>query len=534
MLGQNEAMRRKCAWLIAFVLLVLDSILGKHHSFLIIPWIQPYLRWAIQCGLLTAWMISIGKRIVHKRVKWHLQTSAVLLALLLTVRTIKYELPDGLVTEARYLWYLYYVALLFVPVLVLFTGLHLGKPESFNPNHKWRILYIVAIAGIVAVLTNDLHGMVFSFVDGIPSMGDTGTYTYGPIYFVLVLIIGAEVWTFVFLLIRHCRLSSKKSLVIAPAIPLIALIAYLIMYALQVEFIARVIPDMSEVIAVCFVCIIELCIKVGLLPSNTHYLELYGATSVDVRFTEVEQPQSMMDGNIRISSRPIDGGFVVWKDDLTEINHITSELEELNTELEDSYGVLMEEYKTRHTREALAWKNRLYNSMQNETAAKLEELECLTRELTDSTCEHEIRMLTAKIAVICAYLKRRNNLLFIAEENEMIKLDELAWCIKESIDNIRLCAAEADMRMDIHGELDFSNTKQIYDLFELVVEASIDTLKEIYVVLTENDNKVIARIILKCSNNMEKLDAYGFEVTYEGDGEWVLEYQVHKGGDCDE
>ena len=91
----------------------------------------PYLRSFIYIGLFIAWGISIRRRIVQKQVAQYLTGISVLLILWFTFRCAKYFIfwqP----TVIRYLWYLYYLPMLFIPILALLVALSLGKPDDYR------------------------------------------------------------------------------------------------------------------------------------------------------------------------------------------------------------------------------------------------------------------------------------------------------------------------------------------------------------------------------------------------------------------
>lgn len=122
----------------------------------------PYLRSFIYIGLFIAWGISIRRRIVQKQVAQYLTGISVLLILWFTFRCAKYFIfwqP----TAIRYLWYLYYLPMLFIPILALLVALSLGKPDDYRLPKAACALWIISGALLLLVLTNDLHQLVFTF-----------------------------------------------------------------------------------------------------------------------------------------------------------------------------------------------------------------------------------------------------------------------------------------------------------------------------------------------------------------------------------
>lgn len=126
------------------------------------PTLFSYLRSFIYIGMFAAWGLSVRQRIVQKQVRRYLTGVSLLLILWFTLRSAKYFIfwqPNVI----RYLWYLYYLPMLFVPTLALLIAMSLGKPDKYKlPKSVW-LLFAVSGALLILVLTNDLHQLVFSF-----------------------------------------------------------------------------------------------------------------------------------------------------------------------------------------------------------------------------------------------------------------------------------------------------------------------------------------------------------------------------------
>ena len=93
------------------------------------PMLFSYLRSFIYIGLFAAWGLSVRQRIVQKQVCMFMTVTTVLLIIWMVVRSAKYFIfwqPDAV----RYLWYLFYLPMLFVPMLALLIAMSLGKPDK--------------------------------------------------------------------------------------------------------------------------------------------------------------------------------------------------------------------------------------------------------------------------------------------------------------------------------------------------------------------------------------------------------------------
>lgn len=115
-----------------------------------------YFRSALYLLLFAWWGFTLDRRIIQKRVLHCLRLTALLMLLWLVLRTLKYHVVTG-VTAARYVWYLYYLPMLFLPLLGVYVALLLGKPEEYRLPGRARLLAIIPTVLLLLVITNDLH-----------------------------------------------------------------------------------------------------------------------------------------------------------------------------------------------------------------------------------------------------------------------------------------------------------------------------------------------------------------------------------------
>lgn len=188
--------------------------------------------------------------------------------------------------------------------------------------------------------------------------------------------------------------------------------------------------------------------------------------------------------------------------------------------------VLAEEYQTQHRRQKLVEKNHLYNQMQTHTKPQIDRLTELTRALENTADAEGVRTLTLNIAVITTYLKRRNNLIFIAQDLTAISPYELEYCLKETLNNLSLSGAQCVLNIDLAGTLSFESITRLYDSFEALAEAVFDTLTQMYVSVFEDGENIVL-----CTNTVCSADLSALGGVCEGENEWTVEFSVPKGGD---
>ena len=122
--------------------------------------------------------------------------------LFMLLRMFKYEFctPDGAVE--RYLWYLYYVPIVLIPVVTIRAIMNMNLPDNAVLARKHTWMYIAAALLIIGVLTNDLHQTAFIFPPGMPMR--ESEYTHGVLFYIISAWVGMGILSVLFLSVRTC------------------------------------------------------------------------------------------------------------------------------------------------------------------------------------------------------------------------------------------------------------------------------------------------------------------------------------------
>lgn len=376
-----------------------------------------YLRSAIYIFLFSAWGVSLSVRIVQTHTRRYLLSISVLMVLWLLLRSIKYAAP--LETVCRYLWYGYYLPLLFIPMFSLLVALSLGRSEDCRLPRWTRALYVAASILFLLVLTNDAHQWIFTFPNGVMSDKEHG---YAPGYYVVV---GWEVLcaaSAMILVLVKCRLPHSRVYLSLPLIPFALSLAYTYAYVAEIHWVWLLAGDMTVALCLMFAGILESCIQCGLIQSNLEY-----------------------------------------------------------DELRDTGDVLTAENVQRARLLKLTEENRLYDMMETQTSGQIAMLRERLAELKNTEDPDRARRLLGQIIIIGTYVKRRSNLIFVGMQRGSISLQELRLCLNESVENLNLYGVDCKALVKGDGQLSFEQAAKAYDLFETVVEATLDSLHSLLI-----------------------------------------------------
>lgn len=532
---------------VLIVCAVVLRVLGK-FDILIVP--GGIARSLIYIALYIGWGISVYRRILYAPVRRYMLGVSFLAVFWFMLRTLKYHFVAS-PNVIRHLWYGYYVPILFIPLLFAAVSLYLGKSETFRlPIWAKLLLYFPTVLCVLLVLTNDLHQFVFSFPSGGICTGESGTYTYAVgYYFIIAWVVVCALTAFAITLYK-CRLAQRKKYL--PVLVLSCSIVYAVIYASGAEWMQIIGGDITAAQCLMFVGMLECCIQVGLIPTNTGYAALFeagtfGAQITDndyqIRYTSANSPEISkgimqkaetaavsLDKNTLLKSHPIDGGHVFWQEDITEITALLERLEENNETIAESNYLEQENYRVKLKIKTLREKNRLYDLLQDKTAEQVDLLEHLFSQYNAGSDYEKRRSLLAKIAVIGAYIKRCGNLIFIGEQSKTTDTAELSLCMEESFANLELM--DIDCAMDIPGgsRILVEDAIRVYDFFEKVIETAIDDLQSVLMKARSAADSVIFRLEVESSCPLADFTESCENCLFE-DGVWCFTLRIEKAGE---
>ena len=505
------------------------------------------LRTLIYIGLYIGWGISIHKRVVQKAAKNTLIFISGLMIFWFIVRSIKYFFAMDVNVE-RYLWYSYYLPMLFIPQAAVQTAVLLGQPEEYILPKWLKLLYVPTTLCFLLVLSNDFHQCVFSFAAGEVWTDKGYSYAWG-YYTVLLWEVVCAVAAFA-LMVYKCRLSQRKKYL--PVIGIGISILYAIIYASGAEWMQVIGGDITAALCLMFVCIFESCIYCGLIQTNTGYEQLFevctmGAQITDrnycVRYTsanamelseavmrEAEKGDVVVDKKTLIQNRPIQGGHILWQEDIEYIIMLLERMEENRKTIEESNCLEQENYQTKAKINMLREKNRLYDKLQTQTAGQIGLLnELLSRYEVEEDLVKSRRLL-AKISVIGTYIKRYGNLIFIGERAEISDVAELGACLEESFSSLKLMGIECALTAPAGERIYVQDAVRIYSFFESIVEACVNSIQFMWVKIRPCGEELIVCMEVESEANLSSF----FDKTEKGeyeDGVWKFTFTVKKAGE---
>jgi hypothetical protein len=493
-----------------------------------------YIRAALYLLLFSLWGFSIDRRIIQTQALHCLRLTAALMLVWLVLRTLKYEVVTDL-TVARYIWYLYYLPLLFIPLLGVYIALSLGKSDEFRLTGRIGALAIIPSTLFLLVITNDLHQQMFAFSSGVPGEPDNSSYTHGPVYFCCLGWMVICLFFSLILLLKKSRVPCVKKKKIIPFVIGCATVIYGILYLSGLPAVRRWFGDMNVMFCLLYAAIYESCIRCRMIQSNTGYVELFEATTlaaciadrngnIVLRSRAADEDmvcpqdglQIIRSNGIRISSAPISGGYAVWQDNVEPLTELRAKLSENKTKIKNNKEKLLEAYLIQKKLNELTEKNRIYDELETKYGKQIVRIGQLLKQ-----CEGaepvEIQNLLKRILLLGTYIKRGANLYFLSLEYEFLPQQELRLTVDEAVGAMTVCGTECSVVYHTTKPMLSSEVVRLLDLLKLVAETTIPGLYSLFISVSDSEMD----LSVECAANLSLLASSNVTIRQE-DGLWLI------------
>lgn len=503
-----------------------------------------YIRAALYLLLFALWGYSLDRRIIQTQALHCMRLTAALMLVWLVLRTLKYEVVTD-ITVARYIWYLYYLPMLFIPLFGVYIALSLGKSEEYRLTGR-----IVALAAIPAILfslviTNDLHQQMFAFNSGIPGRPDNYSYHHRYLYFIcLGWMVGCMIFSLIRLL-KKSRIKNGGKKTLMPFIIGCITILYGILYLTGLSAVRWWFGDMNVMFCLLYAAIYESCIRCRMIQSNTGYVELFEASTlaavimdrrgnVVIRSRAADEDmicpqdgtQIIRPDGTRISSAPINGGYVVWKDNVRPLTELRAQLSENKAQIKNNKEKLHEAYLIQKKLHELTEKRRIYDKLDLMYGDQINRIGQLLKQC-ENTETDEVHNILKRILLLGTYIKRSANLYFLSLEHELLSQQDIRLTVDEAVRVMNVCGTECSVVYYMTKPMHSEEVMRRFNLLKTVVETAVDGLYSIFICLSDDEMD----LSVECDVDLSLIISSNVTVKQE-DGLWLVRTPV--GGMNDE
>ena len=484
---------------------------------------------AVMGVLVVLWGISVHYRCSSVIVRQHLTLAISLLALLPLMPLARYTVHEA-PTLGNLYWYAFYMAFVHVPTLLLLCAMH-AAGLSDHPRARALASTDAAVAVVLVwlMLTNDLHHLAFFTPQGTAIVDE---YLYGPLYWVVVAFIAANVVAFLLMLFRTAR--AQKRWTLSPlGVAVVGAGVYLFSYVTRLFGSS---PNLAIDFVLLCAMIIEYVLDTRLFPSYIGYEQLFRSLPLRVSVLSnlltpvlstdvVTEPlpdevmaalasqMPMERGSFVALPSPsgtvskafgVAGGVAVLTESTAEMDRRREQLQRTHDELERSNDML----RRRHEIQAALWEQQreqeLFDDVNESLLWATNAIGTLLANLPsehDEAAREERQRSLVLVRLLLAYCKRKGALVLDEQANSMLDTERLRLVLGETMADVALAGIDGGALVEVSHELPASTFSTIYDcLYDFVTISFVNDDPTLMVFLHDyGDNSVELRIAMECA-----------------------------------
>ena len=462
---------------------------------------------------ILLWKGTVSHRMMRRDVRRVVSLLSWLTVGWLLLRLFKYQqLTEGTLT--RMCWYGYYLFQLALPVALLYLTEILDRAEGEKrlAHPLWPPL-VCYVLSVLLVLTNDLHRLVFRFdLEG----NWASDYSYGLGYW---LMIAFSLLFFVLAVVKLLYKGRKSAYWGGKLFSLLfcgGLIFYVIAYVYRVPLAWE--SDITVNICILSLLFFETVLHAGLVPVNIQYQRLFafapisltildenGRTVLSSRsahpisrsiwkrlLMDMEQPL-LRDSNTQLHAIAVRSGMAVWQEDLSRINRLKREIQDVQDRLEAANRLLREEGEIKKRLMTVEANRSLFEQLDRDMEQRVASLTRLIKTLPKTD---KPKGLTAYITLCLCHIKRRCNLFFLARQGELLPGDELELYLDELAELARYAGLQTLIRCGQKEALEIRSAALCYDYaFETISWALKETASPLMGYLESEGSDLVFRFL---------------------------------------
>ena len=470
--------------------------------------------------------------------------------LLILFRGIKYGAFSGVDVLARHTWYLYYVPVLFLSLLLFGIALFISPKNRRLAAGVWYGALALTLIWIGFILTNDLHQQAFVFREGFANWDSE--YTYGWLFYVVNVWLYLLFFAAIAILVFKCRVSSARK---NAWIILIPVVIRVVLFILMINGISLI--EFPETHFFTAAIILECCMQLGLIPTNTDYGTVFKVLPISAQITDkkgapvyvspsaipLTGEQFSLDSGTRIDEHTVQhkmsipGGFGFWQDDLTELDHLNDELAEAKEGLAQEADLIRLRNELVEKQTQIRQRTQMYDTIAQCTQKQsqtISQLASQARLSDDPALKDRCRK---RIILLGAYIKRYANLMLLSQENQCIAAGELGISVSELLRYLNYSGIPGEYIGHAYGSVHAPAALAVFEAFESLLETNGPSLKGVFVNFSGGD-PVIFKVVFEALSEpltdawFERLSSVGVQVDQTREDDILyISFTFRNGGD---
>ncbi len=480
----------------------------------------------IYIGLYSYWIISVYTRIMQSQVRNYLMVIGANIIFWITIRTIKWSAFEFVAFGDRLLWYMYYIPMIMLTLSFFFISLCVGENEEYRPNKKWNLLYIPAIALVVAVLTNDMHLLAFDI--DITTHAHGKDYSHGPVYYlVLLFILGMVIMSSIIIVRKFSASKNARKKVLWPALVITAAIVYTVLYIITPNYGIGHLLDLTVFGCTMAIALLETFIRTGIIHSNMGHSACFATANIRAQILNSEgdvvfisenalpiakeefevlkrDKRATFNSSTITQIAQIQGGYVAWNSDVSQIRNMIKTLQKLNGKLYKEVDILTFENEQKSENARLNKLNDLHGIMLKEILPLSEKIK-LDIEQGDRT-QIELKRLLFETSITSIYIKRKVNLILTEQTEKCICAEDMRYCFLESFQLLRLYNITCAINIVNNQNLSLNAAMASFDLYQNIIESAKYNFYAVYVTYNFDEKNMMFTVQISKDAKLQHSD----------------------------
>ena len=453
----------------------------------------------------------------HPKLRKLMLTLACMEALLVMLRGIKYSVFGSIHFLARYSWYLFFIPMLFIPVLLFYISLYIDAKDERLVRKRWGWVAVVTVLLILLVFTNDFHQMVYGYNPGFDNWDLD--YSHGWAFAVVTA------WEYGFyvisvvILIVKCSISKVKNQAWLIMIPFVLGVTMIMLKFTDTmpKINGHCLAEFPEMLCCMVTGVLECCMQLGMIPTNESYRELMKETSVRVQITdrdgnviykanaakELTKEQFSAPDKARIGEHTIlrrmdiPGGYGFWENDVTELDKLNEELAETGEALSEEARLVQLQNELKEKQAKIDQRTAVYDTIARRTQNQSMAISRISDEGLKSDDPGVKDRCRKHIALLGAYIKRYANLTLLSESTGAVSINELALSVTEVLRYLNRYGMPGELLSAAEGSVPAEEALTVFEAFETLLENHLPDLTGAFVNLDTEDDGFVFRLTLE-------------------------------------
>ncbi|MGI5849519.1 MAG: hypothetical protein ACOX8Q_05580, partial [Christensenellales bacterium] len=272
----------------------------------------------------------------------------------------------------------------------------------------------------------------------------------------------------------------------------------------------------------------EVCMRTGMIPVNTKYERLFTHSPLNMQIVDSLGSPALssataerVDGELldaALTAYPlpaerdedtllfatgITGGYALWQEDISSLNHLHTEIQESIHKLAAANAVLTEEAKIKQAMDEETARSQLMLQLENEITGHMIRLSAMIEQLDFLSGQPKE---AAHIALLLCYVKRRCNLFFRARETKDLPADELMGYIDELVEMVVYADFKILVTSELEAAVSVRQATLFYDFFYAVIDwASKRACRYMIAHLGSEKETITMRLLPSCDTRFFEL-----------------------------